>query len=1067
MPGQISKIIGTIKRKPTNALDGMTDDEAAAVKEVKDTSVIHDLLHLKGKDALTLAHALKDLAKGEPMNDRDLLLEHGVSMLQSLPSNSGLSHTISDGFIGMLWKDMPHPPGTTVGPQTRYRTADGSGNVINNPTVGAAGQPYTRTVPPLTPKSPYLPDPELVFDQLLRRRDFKEHKAGLNRMFFSFATIVIHECFQTDHARPWINTTSSYVDLSTLYGNNQAEQDGVRTFQQGRIHPDTIASERIMMMPPGVVACLLLFSRHHNHIAERLLDVNESGKYKPWEGLDEKQQKWQDNDIFQLARNVNVAFFAKVVLTDYVSAILNTVRSNTDWHLELGKEIKGLDGTRLERGTGNQVSCEFNVLYHWHATLSAADEKWMEELIKHDCPGKEIDEVGPMEFMMMVKKHKIALDSVPPSKWTFGGLERGADGRFDNHELGELIKDCIEEPAHAFGARSTPSSMKVIEIMSMLQARNTFNVCTMNEFRNYLNLAPFTSFEEWNSDVEIASSAEKLYSHIDQLELYPGLFAEETKPNIPGSGVQPGHTVGRGILDDAVALVRGDRFLTYDLNSSTLTNWGMSQLAPVPGAYGGFLGHVLSRALPNSWGRGTSSYCLLPFYTPKAVREILTQNKSIEKYDTSRPESAVKLHGLHTYDVCKQAFLDRDTYRTFYDANLQLLTARAGFFIGWDDHTRHDPPSQYMHEAFFEPGFESNVRTYYREWTRKVIAESSLGYDRPKGRRQINVVRDVFNRVPIFWIADRYAIPLKTKATPHGLISPFELHAMLVALFIFSSFDVVPSAGWLLRSAAEEFGPLMRKILETRLGTASGVKERVSDYLAKGTSFEMSAAAHHLYHTIAEKKIPTDKAVASLLGTMLPIAGNITQQSGLLLDLFLKPENEYAKTRLVELAHRDDEEAEREMEMWVWEGMRLSGIVPGLPRVASTDVTVQDGPDRQVHIKAGERLIIGIAKAHLDPAVFPDPQRMDPTRDKKLYILLGIGIHFCFGARLVAPSIVSMLREVFKLNGLRRAKGQSGSFIKVHEDLGHNHDAARVYLYLDNACREGPVPSSLVIEYDE
>lgn len=67
---------------------------------------MHDLLHLHGKDALTLAHALKDLSKGEPMNDRDLLLEHGVSMLQKLPSNSGLSHAISDGFIGVSRRVM-------------------------------------------------------------------------------------------------------------------------------------------------------------------------------------------------------------------------------------------------------------------------------------------------------------------------------------------------------------------------------------------------------------------------------------------------------------------------------------------------------------------------------------------------------------------------------------------------------------------------------------------------------------------------------------------------------------------------------------------------------------------------------------------------------------------------------------------------------------------------------------------------------------------------------------------------------------------------------------------------
>lgn len=56
----------------------------------------------------------------------------------------------------------------------------------------------------------------------------------------------------------------------------------------------------------------------------------------------------QDNDIFQLARNINVGFFAAVVLRDYVAAILNTPRANSEWSLDLGKEIKQ-GGTRVER----------------------------------------------------------------------------------------------------------------------------------------------------------------------------------------------------------------------------------------------------------------------------------------------------------------------------------------------------------------------------------------------------------------------------------------------------------------------------------------------------------------------------------------------------------------------------------------------------------------------------------------------------------------------------------------------------------------------------------------------
>lgn len=87
----------------------------------------------------------------------------------------------------------------------------------------------------------------------------------------------------------------------------------------------------------------------------------------------------------------------------------------------------------------------------------------------------------------------------------------------------------------------------------------------MNEFRAFLGLKTFDSFEEWNSDASVAGEARRLYGHIDKLELYPGLQAEECMPLItPGSGICCGYTMTRAILGDAIALVRGDRFYTTD-----------------------------------------------------------------------------------------------------------------------------------------------------------------------------------------------------------------------------------------------------------------------------------------------------------------------------------------------------------------------------------------------------------------------------------------------------------------------------------------------------------------------
>ena len=292
-PGQLKKLFGTIKRKPSQAPDGKTDAEATGVPSTEKTSLLHDLTHLKAKDAGTVLQALSTIASGKPLNDKEDLLEHGVAMLQSLPPNSGLSETVSNDFISMLWHDLPHPPPTRAGPAAKYRRHDGGDNNPWIPEMGKAGSPYSRNVPPFKSKGPNLPDPELVFDQLLKRTGpFREHPSGLNRLFFSFATIVIHEIIQTSRTDPWINETSSYVDLSTLYGNTDNEQQRVRTYKDGLIFPDSIASERIMMMPPGVVCVLLMFSRNHNAIAKNLLLVNEQGKYETWDKLSEKGQKW-------------------------------------------------------------------------------------------------------------------------------------------------------------------------------------------------------------------------------------------------------------------------------------------------------------------------------------------------------------------------------------------------------------------------------------------------------------------------------------------------------------------------------------------------------------------------------------------------------------------------------------------------------------------------------------------------------------------------------------------------------------------------------------------------------
>lgn len=281
---------------------------------------------------------------------------------------------------------------------------------------------------------------------------------------------------------------------------------------------------------------------------------------------------------------------------------------------------------------------------------------------------------------------------------------------------------------------------------------------------------------------------------------------------------------------------------------------------------------------------------------------------------------------------------------------------------------------------------------------------------------------------------------------------------------MYQSFNILPINEWKLREGAgEKAAPMLRKILETHLNTQQGFKESIVDWMAKGSAFEVGPEADRLYHALNNTGLPTGDLVGDCIGMAAPVAGNITQQASLLIDLFLTEGYEEYKDRIIELAHRDDSEAEREMQGFVYEGMRHAGVVPGLPRVASRDITITDGARGPVRVKKNQLVLIATSKAAMDPTAFPQPERLNPHRPFKDYTLLGHGLHFCFGARLVGCSLAATLKEVFKLKNLRRAPGKRGMFHTVE------HDVAGVWMrqYLDANSRESPIPTTLNVEYDE
>ena len=177
---------------------------------------------------------------------------------------------------------MLHPPLTYLGDAFQYRTVDGKFNNVLVPHLGQAGAPYAKTVPSKTHLLGAQPDPGDIFDRLMAR-DPKGRKSesGLSSMLIYHATIIIHDIFRTNNADKNISDSSSYLDLSPLYGYTEEMQRKVRDdkYKLGLLKPDTFAEDRLLRQPPGVCIMLVMYNRYHNYAATQLRRINENGRF--------------------------------------------------------------------------------------------------------------------------------------------------------------------------------------------------------------------------------------------------------------------------------------------------------------------------------------------------------------------------------------------------------------------------------------------------------------------------------------------------------------------------------------------------------------------------------------------------------------------------------------------------------------------------------------------------------------------------------------------------------------------------------------------------------------------
>jgi prostaglandin-endoperoxide synthase 2 len=216
----------------------------------------------------------------------------------------------------------------------------------------------------------------------------------------------------------------------------------------------------------------IVFLREHNRVAGILAREN---------------PEWDDERIFQTARNILIAMLLKLVVEEYIVHI-----GPFDFPIEAVPLIA--DQERWNRP--NWCAIEFNLLYRWHPLV----------------PNTIGTGSGALDAGGFRNNNPLV-------------LEKGIEA---------IAAMCSKEPAGRIGLLNTPAflvdssnpnwpSVEEVTVALMRKAR----LRSFNDYREAYGLNRLTGFDQLTSDAELRQRLEALYGDIDKLEWYVGIFAED------------------------------------------------------------------------------------------------------------------------------------------------------------------------------------------------------------------------------------------------------------------------------------------------------------------------------------------------------------------------------------------------------------------------------------------------------------------------------------------------------------------------------------------------------------
>jgi len=351
-------------------------------------------------------------------------------------------------------------------------------------------------------------------------------------------------------------------------------------------------------------------------------------------------------------------------------------------------------------------------------------------------------------------------------------------------------------------------------------------------------------------------------------------------------------------------------------------------------------------------------------------------------------------------------------------------------------------------------------------------------YELESGHRSrcVDIVRDVINLTPVYWVSKFVSgLPIKCKEDPNAPHTEEEAYEIYMVIFTFIFLNIQPEYGWFLRENAKTAGDCLLYHINRHLTALTSILNpmRVYDDL-KHALWGEDANCHAFMKRLIQGGAgrPLDQLAYNILGVSVASAANYAHATAQVVNLYL--DDKYAKERaeIIEIANLPvyGPEEEARLEGYVREAMRLDPQAPGVFRDVAADGVIREGDvghgEKEIRVKAGDKLFVSLANANEDPNYFKDPEKIDPERKESAYMLFGGGdnvMHNCLGNQFVIKTMPYVLRSIFRLKNLRRGPGKSGQLNRFTQDLY----GTKQHMYLSETGMPTPWPGSMVLQYDE